>query len=182
MDSAGRQRRLDAHSLHRHREPGHRDHPPVNVPATDLDVAALTVGTPYTFTVVATNGTGDSDPSMPSAAVTPYDLPGAPTNVTAAPGNQKAVVSWSAPSSDGFTPITQYSITSTPPTTTLQAAGTDTQAMVTGLTNGTSYTFSITATNAAGTGPAATSNAVSPAGVPDAPMHVVAVPVTPRRP
>ncbi len=43
---------------------------------------------------------------------------------------------------------------------------TGTAADITGLTTGTSYTFTVSAVSQAGTGPGATSNAVTPAGVP----------------
>jgi hypothetical protein len=83
--------------------------------------------------------------------------------VTATAGNQSAAVSWTAPS-DGGSAITGYTVTpyagataQTPKTVT----GTSTN--VTGLTNGTSYTFKVKATNDVGTGPdSAASNAVTP--------------------
>ena len=52
------------------------------------------------------------------------------------------------------------------------ATVTTTSKTFTGLTNGTAYTTSVAATNAVGTGPATTSNAVTPAGVPGVPGSV----------
>ncbi|MHB1775904.1 MAG: fibronectin type III domain-containing protein [Acidimicrobiales bacterium] len=90
--------------------------------------------------------------------------PGAPTIGTATAGNGQATVTWTAPSNDGGSPITGYTVTSSPGAITATASGSATSATVTGLTNGTSYTFTVTATNAVGTGPAsAASNAVTPA-------------------
>ena len=102
--------------------------------------------------------------------------PGTPTSVTAVAGNTQATVSWTAPSSGGSA-ITGYVVTpyvgSTPGTATNASAS---PVTITGLTNGTSYTFKVYAKNAVGNGPVATSNAVTPASTPGAPTNVVAAP------
>src|SRR5437868_5343271 len=107
-------------------------------------------------------------------------VPGAPTAVTASPGNGQATVNWTIPASDGGSPILNYTVTSTPGGFTGTASGpTATSATVSGLTNGTSYTFTVHATNGIGTGPeSAPSNAVTPGAptVPGAPTNVSAVP------
>lgn len=95
--------------------------------------------------------------------ITPNTAPGAPTIGTAVAGNTSATVSFTAPSSNGGSPITGYTATSTPGG--IQASGPGSPINVTGLTNGTTYTFKVTATNAVGTGPAsASSNGVVPTG------------------
>ncbi len=88
------------------------------------------------------------------------DAPGTPTATSTLPG--KATVSWSAPASNGGSPITGYTVTSAPDGLTCTTSGL--QCTVSGLTGGTSYTFTVTATNAVGTSPDSTpSNAVVPA-------------------
>ena len=129
---------------------------------TSATVTGLSNGTSYTFTVTATNGAGTGPASSPSNAVTPAAVPGAPTNVVAGAGNGQASVSWTAPPDNG-SPISGYTVASNPGGITTTVGGSTTSATVTGLSNGTSYTFTVTATNGAGTGqPSAPSNAVVP--------------------
>jgi hypothetical protein len=105
---------------------------------------------------------------LKSAGNSAPTAPGAPTAVTATAGNGSASVSWTAPSNGG-SPITGYTVTpyigsaaQTPVIVTGSPPATSTT--VTGLTNGTTYTFTVSATNAIGTGAAsAGSNAVTPA-------------------
>ena len=75
--------------------------------------------------------------------------PGAPTAVKAAaptPASGKALVSLTAPVSTGGVPIASYSVTSSPGGFTCVAV-TVAGCTVSGLTNGTPYTFTATATN-----------------------------------
>jgi len=131
--------------------------------ATTATVSGLTNGTPYTFRVVATNAEGGSPPSPASVAVTPATVPGPPATVTATAGNTSAVVSWSAPTSNGGSAITGYTVTSSPGGLTATTTSATT-ATVSGLTNGTPYTFRVVATNAVGgSPPSPASVAVTPA-------------------
>ena len=140
-------------------------------------ITGLANGTTYTFTVQAANAAGTGPASAASAPVTTFTVPGAPTGVAAVAGIAQATVTFAAPAFDGGSPVTGYAVTSIP------AGGVDTSAgnpglnhLVTGLANGTSYTFTVQAANAVGTGPASIASApVTTPAVPDAPTGVTAV-------
>lgn len=137
-----------------------------------ITVSGLTNGTSYTFTVTATNAGGTGPASVPTNAITPSAVPGMPTGVVATGGNGQASVAFVAPNNGG-SPITSYTATSVPGG--FSATGAASPLVVMGLTNGVSYTFTVTATNANGQGPASnSSNAVTPATVPGAPLSLVA--------
>ena len=90
--------------------------------------------------------------------------PGSPTGVSAAAGDGSATVSWTAPA-DGGSPITAYTVTSSPGGKTAGTSGA-TSVTVPGLTNGTAYTFTVVATNGVGgSAPSAPSNSVTPVAV-----------------
>ena len=133
-----------------------------------LTVTGLTNGTAYTFTVTARNALGTSPASAPSAAVTPGTVPNPPTAVKAVAGDTQATVSFKPPTNTGLNPILYYAVTSTPGN--ISAIGTASPIVVTGLTNGTRYTFKVTAVNAIGISRASTASAgVTPAMLPGAP-------------
>lgn len=92
--------------------------------------------------------------------------PGAPTSVVGTPGNQQVSVAFSAPVQIG-TGIPTYTATSSPGGFT--ASGASSPLVVTGLSNGTSYTFTVTATNNFGSTTSAPSSAVTPAVAPSTP-------------
>jgi hypothetical protein len=136
-------------------------------------------------TPAATFGTGASTTWLasivdflpaPAGAPTP---PGAPTNVTAVPGNGQAVVSWQAPASNGGSLITSYVVTaSSGQTATVNGVAPNppaTSTTLTGLTNGVAVTFTVQAVNGPGTGPASSpSPSVTPTA-PTTPVYVQAV-------
>jgi uncharacterized protein (TIGR02145 family) len=75
-------------------------------------------------------------------------VPVAPTSPIATAGNAQATVSFTAPASTGGSAITGYTVTSKPGGFT--ASGAASPLTLTGLSNGTSYTFTVAATNALG--------------------------------
>ncbi|GAB1146537.1 MAG: tandem-95 repeat protein [Shewanella algae] len=88
-------------------------------------------------------------------------VPGAPMSVSAVAADASATVSFSAPASTGGAAISSYTVTSTPGG--LTASGTGSPLTVSGLSNGTGYSFTVSASNIAGTGPASSpSNTVTP--------------------
>jgi hypothetical protein len=89
-------------------------------------------------------------------------VPGAPTSATAIAGDTQAIVSFTAPASNGGAAITGYTVTASPADVP-PVSGAGSPIVVTGLTNGQAYTFTVTATNNVGTGAASTaSNSVTP--------------------
>jgi hypothetical protein len=137
-------------------------------PATSTTINGLTAGTAYTFTVQAVNANGNGPVSAQSNSVTPTGAvaPSAPSSVSAVPAGSQAQVSWTAPANGGSA-ITGYTVTpfigSTAQTPVQVSSGSATSANVSGLTNGTAYTFTVTATNAVGTSSASSaSNSVTP--------------------
>ena len=103
---------------------------------------------PGDHTVTGTDGTATGTATLHVNAT----APGKPTGVTATAGNGSALVAWTAPVDNGGSPITGYTVTSSGDAKTCTTSATS--CTVSGLTSGQPYTFTVTATNAAGTGPA----------------------------
>ncbi len=137
-------------------------------------VTGLVNATTYTLRVRAVNLFGPGPLSAPSNAVTPVGLATAPTAVVATRGNTLVNLGWTAPSSDGGSPITGYQVQVRTGATVVRTdliSGTATTAAITGLTNGTAYNFRVRASNANGPGALSLpSNTVTPATVPDIPV------------
>jgi len=142
-------------------------------PATAPSVGSAAQGVTFTPTDTANYSTTAGTVSV----TVNIAVPGAPTSIFAVPGATKAIVSFSAPAFNGGNPITGYTVTSSPAGgTDLQAGTTATTHTVTGLTNGTSYTFTVTANNGTFSSSAsAASGSVVPVATPDAPTGAAAV-------
>ncbi len=138
-------------------------------------IDSLINGTEYTFTVLATQGTADS--SWPAAVnATPMAvLPDAPTNLSATPSNGKVRLSWDDP---GNNTITKYQVSrdgGTSFTNISDSGASTTTTTVTGLTNGTQYTFAVRAVNTTGDGAAATTTATPVNDAPTASAKTVSI-------
>jgi putative cell wall-binding protein len=154
--------RINSQPGKNHESPGSND--------TSWTFPGLTGGVSYTFTVMAVNSVGMSVASTPSNPVVPRPAPAtvsdAPTNVTAVAGDSSATVSWTPPANSGGSAITGYEVT-TSPGGKVQAMGSVTSTRITGLTNGTGYSFTVVALNGVGRSPAsARSNTVTPTATP----------------
>ena len=145
----------------------------VYAPATSCVISGLVNGTSYTFTSTASNSSGTAGPSPASSAITPATKPTVVSSVAAVAGNANAAVTFVAPESDGGSAITSYVVTSSPGgfTCTVNAPFTPPiGCTVSGLTNGTAYSFTVRANNGAFT------SDTSSASVPVVPMTVPGAP------
>ncbi|MFM9137433.1 MAG: fibronectin type III domain-containing protein, partial [Actinomycetota bacterium] len=133
--------------------------------STTATVTGLTNGRTYQFRVRAVSAGGTGESSLTASA--PVGVPGVPTNLAATPLAASVRLTWTAPTQNGGSSIADYVIESSDDlgetwTTFADSTSTSTSATVTGLTNGESYWFRVSASNALGTGAPST--------------HVVAVP------
>lgn len=141
----------------------------LEVAGTRQTVTGLDVAGSYTFAVRAWNKAGLSESSEASEDVTPFGKPGPvgkPKATLASSTDRRAHVSWTAAKDNG-NPV-KYRVRANG--TVVVDATTSTSATVTGLTNGTSYTFTVEPINAGGSGgQSPRSDAVVPYGAPARP-------------
>lgn len=123
------------------------------------DVLAYTVdslgnGDTYFYKVFAYNLDGESATGTDEESGTTWDVPGAPTGLTAIDGDASASLSWTAPTFNFGTAIVYYNIYRGVETGVLVKVGTSatTSYTSTGLTNGTTYFFVVTGSNVVGEG------------------------------
>jgi hypothetical protein len=116
----------------------------------------------------------------PGLALTSFDVdaPAAPTGVSAAAGVRAATVSWTSSTFDGNDPILDYEVRSSPQGVDQTVAWPATSLVVSGLTEGVAYTFTVRARNDVGFGPEATSNPATPTAPPPAQTTTTTTPTT----
>ena len=151
------------------------------VTSSPILLSGLTNGERYTITIYSVNSGGESagvtsSLFMPTAAAAPPPPPttaGAPTITGITPGNGSASVAFTAPSSNGGAPITNYKYSTNGTTyTALSPISITSPLTIPGLTNGTAVNITIRAVNSAGDGTVSNSisvTPVAPATVPGAP-------------
>ena len=141
---------------------------------TTYSATGLTNGATYTFRVSAINAVGTGTASGIASAV-PVTTPGAPTGLSGTAGNTQVSLSWSAPVDTGGSAITGYMVESSVDagvswsTVVADTGSTDTTYVATGLTNGTTYTFRVSAINAVGGGGASSTSSAVPTAPPPPP-------------
>jgi hypothetical protein len=145
---------------------------PISAGITTCTVTGLTNGDQYNFAVTAVNSVG-TGPSATSNVVRPATVPQAPTISKVVVGAGVASVFWSVPAVDGGTPVGSYRVTASPGGAFCHVPRSMTSCRIGGLQNGVAYTFTMTATNAAGTSPISVpASAVQPMALPGAPTII----------
>jgi len=126
-----------------------------------VDVAAGATAPYGDRTLFLTNSDGGHAQALNAVRV--IGPPAAPAAVAAIGLDRAAIVGWTVPADHGSSPITSWTVTPSGGLPPVTVAGSATRATVTGLTNGTSYTFDVAATNSdGGAGPAKTTTPVTP--------------------
>jgi hypothetical protein len=118
-------------------------------PTTTSDTdTGLTNGTAYFYVVSALNSAGESANSTEVSATPVLPIPATPTSLTATAGNAQVSLSWTASSGATSYNVKRATVTGGPYTTV--ASPTTTSDTDTGLTNGTTYYYVVSAVNSAG--------------------------------
>jgi len=148
-----------------------------NSTATTQTITGLTNGTAYTFRVNAVDANGPGPDSNPSDAVN-VGAPVKPTGVVVtAGGDSRVTLVWTPPASTNGATITGYEITASRNAgDTVTTVGVANGATITGLVNGSVYTFRVAATSSRGDGESSTPTAPYTVGLPGAPSRVAAKP------
>lgn len=139
--------------------------------ATSVTIDSLTNGISYGFRIVAVNAQGigpDSNLVQVIPKATSNKVPGMVTSLKATPGDKQITLTWTTPPDNG-SPITGYNIVRTAvgsnSYTTIQKSDISTSAIITGLANGQSYSFKVSAKNSLGIGSESTPVISAPTGI-----------------
>jgi fibronectin type 3 domain-containing protein/predicted phosphodiesterase len=151
------------------------------VTGTAYSDTGLTNGTQYFYKVTAVNAVGESLQSSEANAtpVAAATAPGAPTGLTATGSNVTVALSWTAPASNGGSPITSYKVyrgtsTNGESTTAIATVPSGTGYSDTAVTNGIRYFYKVTAVNTVGESALSTEASATPATTPGAPTGLTA--------
>ena len=144
---------------------------------TSHTITGLTNSTAYTVRVSSTNSHGTGDWSPEGSGTPAAQVPGVPRNVSVSPAHQKLTVTWDAPTDDGGSSVTGYTVQWKSGAQDYESGRTanvtGTTATISGLTNSTTYTVQVAAKNSVGTGSYATEVTGTPASqVPGVPQNV----------
>ena len=118
------------------------------------DTVGLVNGEAVTYRVCALTAVGEGPPSG-TAEATPFGLPGPPRGLSAEPNNALVTLTWAPPEDENGRPVTVYRLyRGTSPTNLLPLGTTNaTRYVDTGLLNGRTYFYEVSAENEAGEGP-----------------------------
>ena len=162
--------------------------PWTNIPsatATNYLIPTNYIGQYLRYAVTATNAGGTWTTNSVASAKVVAIAPTAPGTPSGAFGNTSVALRWTAPTNNGGAPLTNYGIQFSvnngtnwfaATTTPSPVVATNTNATVTGLTNGVSYVFRVGASNSVGITWSSNSTAVLPCTVPSAVVTVFSVP------
>ncbi|MEO3832051.1 fibronectin type III domain-containing protein [Nonomuraea sp. B10E8] len=129
---------------------------------TTTVVEKLDNGTEYTFTLVAVNGNGAGESSLPARATPrPGQAPLPPIITRTVVGDGRLTLHW-LPAGDGGAALTGYRLSADPDVPAVDLPADATTGTLTGLTNGTAYSVRLTASNAIGTGEASVAGRLTP--------------------
>jgi hypothetical protein len=140
---------------------------PITITTVSASSASLVNGTPYSVQIRARNANGVGTATTASSS-TPVTTPGAPTITGITAGSGQLSVAFTAPSSTGGSAITnyEYSTNNGSSYTAVSPASTASPIVITGLSNGASYTVRIRAVSAVGSGTASSSSSGTPVAAP----------------
>lgn len=134
--------------------------------------SGVTNGITYFYQVAAVNSVGEGPRSI-EANATPSYLPSSPEKLQTSPGNQEVRLDWNPPSSNGGSPVTNYRIYRgdiSGGETFLVEIGNITTHSDTGLNNGQTYYYKVSAVNSVGEGPLSMEVSAAPTKAPGSPV------------
>jgi fibronectin type 3 domain-containing protein len=136
----------------------------------------LTNGTTYYYVVSAVNG-GVASPNSAQVSATPQGPPAAPTGLTATPGNAQVALTWTASAGATSYKVKRATVSGGP--YAVVASPVSNSYTNTGLTNGTTYYYVVSAVNGGGESPNSAQVSATPQAAPPAPP--TALTATPRK-